>query len=421
MPDGAGSRRSLHLLEKTIGAVRLRGWTLNQIDPEGLRNIGNILAWMHWALVSVGFFQLLYRPSHGYWSPHFMAYLAILALLITFNGYFHHLVLSDKTVTRRWVLAFCTLDVALLSAAIAISDGFGHYYFHLLYYPPLAFLAVTFTSFRLNMALATLVAVIYLGLSLTAGDGLDFEASDEKPLLMRIVVMYMVVALVNLISRFERRRWRQAVAREQALLREGTALSRTIHDTMAQSAYMIGLGLDRIRELADRSNDDLMSALDETSSLSRSAMWELRHPIELGDILDGMELGGVLESLVASFSSISSTPAEFIQTGDEPSLSTSTRGALFSIAHNALTNALRHSNADQVRVRLDFDAVALRMSISDNGEGLPVDYATRGKGFKNMSEDAERVGGTIIVEPSVADGGTAVTCVAPYGPAMEGD
>ena len=417
MPKGATHSRGLQLLVRTVDAFWLRDWTLSQIDPDGLRNVGNILAWMHWALGVVGSFQLLYRPSYGYWSPNFVAYLSILVILMAFNGYFHYLVLSNRRVTWQWVLAFCTLDLTLLSAAVAISNGFSHYYFHLLYYPPLAFLAVVFTSFRLNMALVTAVAVIYLALSLMAGDGLDLEASEEKPLLMRIVVMYFVVALVNLISRFERKRWSQAVEREQTLLRERTELSQTIHNTMAQSAYMIGVGIDRVKDLADKSNRDLMSALEETSSLSRSAMWELRHPIEIGEIFDGIELGGVLESLVATFSTISSVPAEFAQSGEEPPLPTSTRGTLFSIAHNALTNTLLHSNADHVRVRLEFEDTALRMSISDDGDGLPADYETRGQGFRNMRQDAERLGGRLMVESEVTDGGTAVTCIAPYEPA----
>ena len=416
MSSGASHRPGFQLLAKTVDVFRLRDGTLSQIDPDGLRNVGTILAWMHWALGAVGFLMLLYRPSHEYWAPQFAAYLLILVTLMAFNGYFHYLVLSNRAVTWRWVLAFCTLDVTLLSAAIAMSDGFSHQFFHLLYYPPLAFLAVVFASFRLNMALVTTVAVVYLGLSLTAGDGLDLEAREEKALLMRIFVMYLIVALVNLVSRFERRRWSQAVEREQALLRERTEVAKTIHNTMAQSAYMIGLGIDRMKELADKSNKDLMTALEETSNLSKSSMWELRYPIEIGEIFDGIELGGVLESLVATFSSISSVPAEFLQSGDEPPLPASTRGALFSIAHNALTNALRHSNAGHVRVGLDFEDTTLRMSISDNGDGLPIGYETRGKGFKNMKEDAERVGGKIVVESGVDGGGTTVTCVAPYEP-----
>ena len=94
-----------------------------------------------------------------------------------------------------------------------------------------------------------------------------------------------------------------------------------------------------------------MSTLEETAALSRSAMWELRHPMEIGEIFEGMELGGVLESLAATFSTISSIPADLVQSGVEPPLPIATRGALFSIAFNALTNALRHMGGRLARFR----------------------------------------------------------------------
>ena len=115
--------------------------------------------------------------------------------------------------------------------------------------------------------------------------------------------------------------------------------------------------------------------------------------MEIGEIFEGMELGGVLESLAATFSTISSIPAELAQSGVEPPLSIATRGALFSIAFNALINALRHSHASHVRVGLDFERDGLRMSIADDGTGLPDDYATRGQGSRitastRLSRDA---------------------------------
>ena len=54
------------------------------------------------------------------------------------------------------------------------------------------------------------------------------------------------------------------------------------------------------------------------------------------------------------------------------------------------------------------------MSIADDGTGLPDDYATRGQGFRNMGEEAERMGGRLVVETSWSEWRTAVTCVLPY-------
>ena len=54
-----------------------------------------------------------------------------------------------------------------------------------------------------------------------------------------------------------------------------------------------------------------------------------------------------------------------------------------------------------------------RLSVSDDGVGLPDDYAERGNGFMNMSRAAERAGGRLVVEQRGAMGGATVTCVIP--------
>ena len=65
----------------------------------------------------------------------------------------------------------------------------------------------------------------------------------------------------------------------------------------------------------------------------------------MGGIYEGRALSSALKSHAASFTNVTSVPCELTQTGVEPPLSTETRGLLFSIAHNALTNAYRHAQA----------------------------------------------------------------------------
>ena len=102
------------------------------------------------------------------------------------------------------------------------------------------------------MVCVTVVSVLYLAISLTVGEGIDLGAREEKPLLARIFVMYAVAATVNLISNFERSRWRAAVERERELQRERIELSQAIHDTAAQTAFMIGLGIDAAKQVGHR-------------------------------------------------------------------------------------------------------------------------------------------------------------------------
>ena len=370
---------------------------------------------VRWFVTIAWFAQLNYRPNFA--DPHYIPNTLLAILVLALNGYVHYRIESNRTVTWHWALALSAMDMATLTAGLAISGGFANTFF-VLYYPALAMFAVVFTSLRLSFAWVTMVAVMYTVVSLAAEQGVDFEIKEEKVLFTRIVVMYAVVAAVNLVSRFERIRRREAVEREQELQRERIELSQTIHDTIGQSAYLIGLGLETAIEMAnaegDENRDELIDSLSATHMLSKSTMWELRHPIDAGPIFEGDELSRVLRSHVSTFSTITSIPTELVQAGREPQLATATRGLLFSIAHNAMTNAFRHANAGKVIVALSFEGDSIRMSVSDDGIGLPEDYSDRGHGFRNMRSDAERMGGSLEVGLGESGGGTTVTCVVPY-------
>ena len=339
-----------------------------------------------------------------------MAFAAVLTLL---NGYVHYRLRSNRKATWHWALALSAMDVVMITAGLAESGGFHNSYF-VLYYPTLALFAAVFTSTRLSFVWVTMVAALYTGVSLFAEPGLDFETKEEKDLLMRIVTMYAVVLAVNFVSRFERIRRMDAVERERELQRQRIRLSNTIDETIAQSAYLIGLGIESVRELADDSDQELIAKLEATHSLSKSTMWELRHPIDAGPIFEGRKLSRVLRSHASTFTTITSIPTEVVQTGDEPELSTTARGLLFSVAHNALTNSFRHAKATKVTIRLNFGPEQLRMTISDDGTGLPKDYEERGHGFRNMRADMERMGGRLEAAPGESCQGTAVTCTIPF-------
>ena len=401
--------RLWELLVTATGTLVGRGWGFREIGSDELRFPATIYVWVRWFICIAYVFQLVYRPEFTYFT--YGGYIFCLIVLIAANVYSQYCIRSDRGLTLRCMLGLNALDVALITAAMVVGGGFNHFFFYLLYYPVLAWFAVFFNSFKLSFAWVTLVAFIYTAVSLTVGEGLDFEARDEKALIARIVVMYAVVASVSLVARSERRKKLAAVRRERELHRQRIEMSQTIHDTTAQSAYTLGLGLEDAIEKTDSSNPELAGKLEAMWALTKSTMWALRHPINGGQIFSGSELSEVLAEHVDTFTDISSIPADLKLHGVEPQLSTITRSLLFSIAHNAMTNALRHSNADNVTLSLEFGAKVLCMSVSDDGIGLPDNYALRGHGFRNMRADAERMGGTLDVETNGK--GTIIRCTVP--------
>ena len=388
---------------------------LFQADPDVVRHAVRVSVWGRWFIWLVGAVLLARRPD--LWYPENIELAFVNVLVAAINGFVHYWLHTNRSVTWFWMLVLCAVDIALITANIAVNGRFEGYFF-VAYYPALAVFAVVFSSLWLILAWVTATAAIYYFVSVAAGPGLDLELVQDNALAARLSVMYLVAVGVSLIVRFERARRRAAMDRERRAHQDRIELSQAIHDTSAQTAYMIGLGIEGAMKLAGDSNPELTEKLAATAALSRSAMWELRRPIDMGRIFEGRDLARVLGGHTATFARITSVPAEMVQSGQEPPLSAEVKAGLFSIAHNAMTNAFLHAQAARVEVRLDFEAECIRLSVSDDGVGLPEDYAERGRGFSGMEADAERMVGRLIVKSGGPGEGTSITCVVPREPAI---
>ncbi len=94
--------------------------------------------------------------------------------------------------------------------------------------------------------------------------------------------------------------------------------------------------------------------------------------------------------------------------------------AVFRIAQEAISNAVRHAEAERVRVEVRLTREALRLRVADDGGGFDAlrggesgGAAVGGSGLTNMMARAEEVGGTLRVSPS--QDGTTVELDLPLG------
>ena len=268
------------MLKVDIGALTNRFSPIAWPDQEVIPYAATVLTWGRWFCWLVAVSGLVSSPPD--WYPTGAAYVLVYIPFVTLNGLVHFRLLTNGQVTWRWMLVLSVMDSILITSAIVIGGGFDSYTF-LAYYPAIAAFAAVFTSFWLGLAWGTIVALAYVSVCWSVGSGLDIPG-DLKELVSRLAVIYAIVLCIDLIARFERARREAAVERERRMQVERVEDSQAIHDTTAQTAYMIGLGIHRARDLADASNEELMAALDETAALSRSAMWELRRPIDSGHI-----------------------------------------------------------------------------------------------------------------------------------------
>jgi signal transduction histidine kinase len=83
---------------------------------------------------------------------------------------------------------------------------------------------------------------------------------------------------------------------------------------------------------------------------------------------------------------------------------------LYRIAQEAITNSMKHGRARMVTIRLDGDDAVTRLTVTDDGVGIPHPLPPGdGSGLRIMRYRAASIGGALNVERG-ATGGTTVTC-----------
>ncbi|MGH8148562.1 MAG: sensor histidine kinase, partial [Steroidobacteraceae bacterium] len=93
---------------------------------------------------------------------------------------------------------------------------------------------------------------------------------------------------------------------------------------------------------------------------------------------------------------------------------------LYRIAQEALTNAMRHSLATAVVIRLSASAGEVQLEICDDGCGIPAAALVEsdGLGLKIMRYRAQMLGGRLAFA-SEPDRGATVRCSCPLVPPTE--
>jgi signal transduction histidine kinase len=163
---------------------------------------------------------------------------------------------------------------------------------------------------------------------------------------------------------------------------------------------------------AEREQQPTAASLAQLAALAASCIQAARRIAQgvspLSDA-DG-SLQGALEAL-AGRSSLGGTAVRFRPRLEAPiTLDLETRNHLYRIAQEAVQNALKHAHARSVEIALWVHAQGVRLTIDDDGAGLPALVATgRGFGMRTMHFRASSIGARLTVEDRSA-GGVSIVC-----------
>ncbi|WP_018683475.1 GAF domain-containing sensor histidine kinase [Actinokineospora enzanensis] len=199
------------------------------------------------------------------------------------------------------------------------------------------------------------------------------------------------------------------------LYEERERIARDLHDVIVQRLYAAGMQLDLLarrpsRKLAKPDATRLGDAVDQLDAAIadvRSVVRTLRNPDPVQPVM------GLAESVLAEVA----TARELL--GFEPSIDLApdiddvpadVADHLRAALREALSNVVRHAGALRVAVHLRRDGKLLRLTVADDGCGIPQGVTQRG--LKNLHERAEQAGGTCEVRSSPRSG-TTVTWQVP--------
>ncbi|MCJ7551905.1 MAG: GAF domain-containing sensor histidine kinase, partial [Anaerolineae bacterium] len=224
---------------------------------------------------------------------------------------------------------------------------------------------------------------------------------------VRIVSLFANQAAINI----EHARLNEQ-AGQLAVLEERQRLARELHDSVVQSLYSMALYADAARlALTAGKHDVIVSHLQELRETAQSAMYDMRllifelHP-------PALEQEGLVTALrirLAAVEARAGVQAE-LEVEGERRLPIAMEQELYRIAQEALSNIMKHAQAQHVTLRIRFNGKAVSLQIQDDGAGFDLRSAesSGGMGLRSFAARAARIGGRVTVD-SKPGHGTTVT------------
>lgn len=197
-------------------------------------------------------------------------------------------------------------------------------------------------------------------------------------------------------------------------------ISRELHDEIGQSLTALKVNLEAIEQKSGGANSDI--SLDESIEMIDRAIRQVRAmSLDLRpSLLDDLGVVAAIRWYVDRQAQRAGFKAAFTPDPPEMRLSPEMETTCFRIIQEAITNVVRHAQAQVVNIRLSLRDTQLELAIRDDGIGFDVQAAKeKGEidtslGLIGMEERVHLVGGTIEILSNIDGGrGTEIRAVFP--------
>lgn len=223
-----------------------------------------------------------------------------------------------------------------------------------------------------------------------------FERSSSE-------VLALADAFNEMLERLEAERRDTSARVLSAQENERLRIARELHDEIGQTLTAVALRAEHASALRGNEHPEfaeLAAIVQHSLADIRRISRELR-PGSLDDL-------GLINALIALCSRVAEQSGMRVHRELEsplPEITPEIELAIYRIAQEALTNAMRHSRASEVALSLARANGELVLTVRDNGRGLP-HQMVEGGGLTGMRERAMLIGANLAIESAAATGVT---------------
>jgi len=189
-----------------------------------------------------------------------------------------------------------------------------------------------------------------------------------------------------------------------------------LHDNIGQLLSLTSLTLNSIELDGDKKN---RKKIDAAIDLTMRSIKEMRLLGKLlqGDQLVGMGLDEAIKYEINWIEKSGKYKVNYTNDGEMPAASSPDKDLiLFRILQEVLNNIIKHAQATQINILLDYLEAVLQLQVTDNGIGFnhsDLQPARSGMGLQNIQKRASIIGGEANITSNPAEG-TTITILTPY-------
>ncbi|MEU7069901.1 GAF domain-containing protein [Streptomyces narbonensis] len=202
---------------------------------------------------------------------------------------------------------------------------------------------------------------------------------------------------------------RRRDAEQVSLLADRDRIARDLHDLAIQRLFATGMTLQSARRFIEHPEavDRLTRAIDDldaTIKIIRSTIFGLREHDAPG--VAPKLRNRVVTAVDSAASMLGFAPALRMEGLIDTDVPPQAAEEVIAVLGEALTNVARHAQARRAEVSVVADDGVLVVTVGDDGVGIP--HGGSRSGLRNLSERAERLGGTLSVHARAAPGSGTV-------------